>query len=482
MFVFTRRVALVVGFVAGVGITSLFFGHHSVRLGIYGHDQGFGSAFPVSRTRPSNVVSNEEGSGNTEPDKQQQQQQQQQMPEEDEEALLKRLKQEYYTRYNRPVPKMFPKWLKFAQAQKCVVEHNFVADDQFVPFYTAGGITPAMMDRSASSTFSLPLEFGGGNPVEINFFNNGYWVQQFANSLKSIPDLTEVEKRYKLILNTYDEPRSFLEPKTPGKFKDLCPNAPWLQIHGIADRGYGGGERDEAAGGLFLFPIFSPAGVRNCTADFLIPFASHLMQHDISLVPWDDKVKKLFWRGSTTGQMIMAYDPVLFETYHRFRAVRLMQDHPHADFAFSNMVQCDPQTNCDGLRSIYHFTNWVQLPEQWKHRYIFDIDGNSFSQRISQLVGRSGSLVFRAQGFNDWYDGLMIPWEHYVPVDFDLKNLPSLIEWAQQHDKESDLIRTQGQYFITHHAREEDMQCYIYRQLIHYMELVDLGMEGVNNV
>ena len=43
------------------------------------------------------------------------------------------------------------------------------------------------------------------------------------------------------------------------------------------------------------------------------------------------------------------------------------------------------------------------------------LDGNTFSSRLMRTL-RSGSLVFRAGLFSEWFDERLEPYLHYLPV------------------------------------------------------------------
>ena len=71
--------------------------------------------------------------------------------------------------------------------------------------------------------------------------------------------------------------------------------------------------------------------------------------------------------------------------------------------------------------------------------------------RLMQTL-TSGSLVFRAGLFSEWFDERLAPWVHYLPVDFDLGNLDALLAWAVSHDREAQAMAEaaalQARHFI----------------------------------
>jgi len=59
----------------------------------------------------------------------------------------------------------------------------------------------------------------------------------------------------------------------------------------------------------------------------------------------------------------------------------------------------------------------ARAPEEaaWAHKYVMILDGNTFSSRLMRTL-RSGSLVFRAGLFREWFDERLEPFLHYLPV------------------------------------------------------------------
>lgn len=58
------------------------------------------------------------------------------------------------------------------------------------------------------------------------------------------------------------------------------------------------------------------------------------------------------------------------------------------DVAFTKAVGCKsfPDGGCDGLRKDHKFAESVPLGENWRHKYIIDLDGMGYSARFIALV------------------------------------------------------------------------------------------------
>lgn len=57
------------------------------------------------------------------------------------------------------------------------------------------------------------------------------------------------------------------------------------------------------------------------------------------------------------------------------------------DVAFTKAVGCTQYPGgCDGMRKEHRFADAVPLGENWRHKYLIDIDGMGYSARLFSLV------------------------------------------------------------------------------------------------
>jgi hypothetical protein len=57
------------------------------------------------------------------------------------------------------------------------------------------------------------------------------------------------------------------------------------------------------------------------------------------------------------------------------------------DVAFTKAVGCTQYPGgCDGMRKEHRFADAVPLGENWRHKYLIDIDGMGYSARLFALV------------------------------------------------------------------------------------------------
>lgn len=111
--------------------------------------------------------------------------------------------------------------------------------------------------------------------------------------------------------------------------------------------------------------------------------------------------------------------------------------------------------------------------QNFDHKYLISIDGNSFAARLSRYLA-SASLIFRAGMFDEWYEEWLQDGVHYVRVALDYSDLSEKLKWAKENDAQAKKIALQSRFFATNHLRREDMECYWYRLLLEYANILDL--------
>ncbi|ORX34757.1 hypothetical protein BD324DRAFT_583214 [Kockovaella imperatae] len=292
-----------------------------------------------------------------------------------------------------------------------------------------------------------------------------------------------------------------------------------------------------------LYPMFSPAkGVGY--SDILIPshyyFSStkrytygwdpvNMKIHDVDDMEtdWDDKSTDIFWRGATTGGG--SSPPGFLAQYQRHRLIKMTSDMSDAektvvfadppgstnfisasipiaelnadmmDVAFTKAVGCTQYPGgCDGMRKDHRFADAVPLGENWRHKYLIDIDGMGYSARLFALL-KSESAVLKSTVYTEFCSEWLQPWLHYIPVTqlyneiyniFAFFSGPtrSMIEAANatrgtyqsagllsghlDGDAELRKIASAGREWMFSVGRKIDMEIYVYRLCIEWARLV----------
>jgi len=166
-------------------------------------------------------------------------------------------------------------------------------------------------------------------------------------------------------------------------------------------------------------------------------------------IPWNDKINIAFFRGSSTGCFFDNKNP-------RIKIHRLSNQYPqYLDAGIIFFVQRDQIHN--GV--IYHagmFDNSdiilkkpVPMPQQSKYKYVINIKGNSAAYRLPFLFYLKSVVIIVETDFKLWFENLLIPFTHFVPVKSDLSDLIDKIIWLNNNDDKAKQIALNGFNFIS---------------------------------
>ncbi|KAJ5480368.1 hypothetical protein N7530_005877 [Penicillium desertorum] len=278
-----------------------------------------------------------------------------------------------------------------------------------------------------------------------------------------------------------------------------------------------------------LIPVFSECKV-SVNNDILFPANMYFMndkryvynsRHDYE---WKDKADTLLWRGVTSGGVQLADN---WQHMHRQRFVHITNStdmrpetvsilsetslgqyrnypdfHPskfsldHFDVGFTEAWGCIP--NCSFYDDVWTYKKPKGFSEQFKAKYLVDIDGHSFSGRW-RAFQLSKSLGIKATIFREWHDSRLFPWRHFVPMDNRYDDLYGLMTYflglepqtppedafsisepyVRKHDFEAEVIASQSREWAQHALRNEDLDIYLYLLLLEYGRIIDDNRDSI---
>lgn len=253
-----------------------------------------------------------------------------------------------------------------------------------------------------------------------------------------------------------------------------------------------------------LLPVFGECKV-NVNSDILFPANMYYMddpryEYDSSYdYDWDDKKDNLLWRGVTSGGVntvdnwktmhrqrlvlisnatimaneevrIMAQDSELDGSYvnnAKFNASAFADD--HNDVGFTEPHACVP--DCSFYDGVWTYKNMTTLGEQFKSKYLVDVDGHSFSGRWHAFL-ESKSLGIKSTIFREWHDSRLFAWRHFVPMDNRYDDIYSILTYflgsgkrndptqlyVPRHDFEARKLGRQGREWAKKVLRKEDIE------------------------
>ncbi|KAJ7641129.1 glycosyl transferase family 90-domain-containing protein [Roridomyces roridus] len=417
----------------------------------------------------------------------------------------------YSLRTGRDPPPNYDRWFQFARDRKCLVDEYDQIHRDFKPFYQLAERNKEyfgrIVNRAARQLMDTPaeicrVEIRNGEPFFAGYTAyGGTWPDSFSKFSEFLPNTT-------FLINGLDEPRvafnvraphalerAFLlndsipfhiDPNSTADFfarQSGCNNIPleedgFMQsaneVHSFLMSSAKSGFTTD------LYPMLSMARISPCFSDILYPSeyfysrswwsAKYSHEDDI---PWSNKTAKLYWRGMSTGGMIRGNN---YHTFMRFKLVSLGRAHPDLlDVKFTRFAEtlCLEEEGCDraAVAEAYNITEAPEPREDgYAFRYAMDVDGTTFSGRFLALL-RSGSLVFKATLFEEFFNDWLRPFEHYIPVKADLSDLVQQLKWANEHPDEARLIQQRGQAMARRVMTDDQNDCYFVALLLEWSRL-----------
>ncbi|KAL2826857.1 hypothetical protein BDW59DRAFT_144839 [Aspergillus cavernicola] len=282
-------------------------------------------------------------------------------------------------------------------------------------------------------------------------------------------------------------------------FSDVC-NTPSLRYtYGFFDR------PNVFAVVHDLFPVFSQSKV-STFQDILYPSpwywakkVPYIKEEDFS---WDEKMDKLYWRGSTTGGFSKGggwrrhHRQLMVSRINALNTAKILTKHNDTqwesrkidrnnyrdlfDVQFTSVGQCD-RNDCAAQTEFFKITEPTEQQEAWAYKYLVDIDGNAFSGRYHAFLN-SNSLVCKIALFREWHDERLKPWVHYVPLSLQGDEFVETMRYFTSEEEgktAAPRLAQQGKDWAQRMLRNEDMEVWFFRLLLEYGRLIDDNRENL---
>jgi hypothetical protein len=142
------------------------------------------------------------------------------------------------------------------------------------------------------------------------------------------------------------------------------------------------------------------------------------------LTPWRNKISSCVWRGVPTG----CYDP---SKNHRILFCQKYWDKYNI-----------------GLTPLQCLQTWGRFPSQYikptlsvaellQYKYIISLPGNDKDSGLNWKLASNSLVIMPPPIYESWLmEGLLKPYEHYVPLAADCSDLPQVLEWCNTHENE----------------------------------------------
>jgi hypothetical protein len=207
------------------------------------------------------------------------------------------------------------------------------------------------------------------------------------------------------------------------------------------------------------YPIFGLLGSKN-HIDIPIPHPAEYGAHgaytvrDSINVPWEARESKLYWRGASN---CFIFESDNWHTCARTRLAKMKKQYP--DILDVGVSRYAPRSELP--REEYLNSTGTEIVEredvgnQANYKYILDVDGSWGSSRKVGIL-ECGSIMFAQDSpWFAYYQPLMIPYRHFVPIDRILRDLPQKVQWANDNPDFMQHIAEEGVKFHQQYASKE---------------------------
>ncbi|KAJ7474737.1 glycosyl transferase family 90-domain-containing protein [Mycena latifolia] len=162
--------------------------------------------------------------------------------------------------------------------------------------------------------------------------------------------------------------------------------------------------------------------------------------------------------------------------------------HALMDVAFAGAPLNGDATQRALLSSLFEFRAPHDLKTAGRYKYVLDVDGNGWSSRFKRLMN-SGSLIFKATAYPEWFTDRIAPWVHYVPIQNSYADLLDALVFfrgdpsgANAHDDMARRIAGAGREWSRRYWRKEDLVAYMYRLFLEYARVMSADRAGMSFV
>jgi len=124
----------------------------------------------------------------------------------------------------------------------------------------------------------------------------------------------------------------------------------------------------------------------------------------------------------------------------------------------TKVAMCE-RAACEAIRHAFKPTPEPKSAS-YSSKYVLDIDGNSFSGRFYRLL-KSKCAVLKQTVMQEWHDGRLIPWVHFIPVSVGAEELGEIMRFLTEEEsgrKIGEDIANQGREWAEKVLRMEDIE------------------------
>ena len=166
---------------------------------------------------------------------------------------------------------------------------------------------------------------------------------------------------------------------------------------------------------------------------------------------WDKRTTNLCWRGSCSGvRGSRSLRARFVEAIHKYDI--------NENVKLSNWWL--EKWHDGNTIPEYYFADRLHYTEFFNYKMFFIVDGACIAS--NHMYGfATGAIPFLLSNANCWFSHLILPYVHYIPVNYDLSNLIEQIEWVKNNDDKAKIIANNASQFAKIYFSSEYQKKYI---------------------
>mmetsp|Transcript_33305 Transcript_33305/g.60001 ORF Transcript_33305/g.60001 Transcript_33305/m.60001 type:complete len:443 (-) Transcript_33305:127-1455(-) len=157
--------------------------------------------------------------------------------------------------------------------------------------------------------------------------------------------------------------------------------------------------------------------------------------------PWEEKKDVVVFRGVSTGNRLGRLRPFIAASHSKGG-----DSATDYDFAFTKIIQKQIPVN-DTANLMGHLLTSKELT---RYKYLLVLPGNDVSSGLKWMLYSDSVVIMPHPQKVSWaMEDQLVPYVHYIPVQEDLSDLQSQLQWAREHDELCrDISKHATQYMI----------------------------------
>ena len=193
---------------------------------------------------------------------------------------------------------------------------------------------------------------------------------------------------------------------------------------------------------------------------------------EIESPEWDTKIPKAVFRGSATG--------CSSEDNIRIKAAKISQQ--NKEFLDAGIVSFNRKVKKFLGKSLQVIdtnvikkSEFMTLQEKVKYKYILYLDGHVAAFRLGHELSLKSVVLIPESKYKLWFSYLLVPYEHYVPVNSNLDNLIDQIKWCIKNDDKCKKIADNAYSFYNKYLTKDGIYDYL-QYITHKISIRDIDL------